>query len=330
MASINNFYFRLEHYGIGPKYSEAPGFFESVTAGAAAAASGTSDVNLVQIAGNAVNVGAGAADTGTLRVILASDSPGIGAHDDPTADAGYRELLVATTADPAAVADQDDVHGIADTFGRRIIAGYNRAGDHLDTALVAESLGLGEHDVATEADGMRALGVATDVDPAAVANQDDAHLITDLYGRLILAGYARLGDLIRIQETDPINLFIAHDLIQESAMGTTGSPYVYYIDLDGYYRMSHQIAITLGTATAGDVEYRIYGTVEDDDPDLTARTYIDRTTAISGGPTITVDSLIEDINGIHGNYTAVKLEVTVVNAANDSAIRIDTKRFIGG
>jgi hypothetical protein len=217
------------------------------------------------VAGNAVNVGAGAAGTGTLRVILADDTPGIGAHDAATADAGFRSLFV-----------------------------------------------------------------ATNVDPADVANQDDVHPIATLGGRIIVAGYDRLGDLIRIQETDPINFHIAHDLIEESSMGTTGSPYEYYIDLDTYYRMSTQLDFTLGSASAGDMEFKIYGTVEDDDPDLTARNYLDRTTAITGAGTITVDDLIEDLNGIYGNYTAVKLEVTVTNASDDSAIRIDTKRFVGG
>lgn len=387
--------FRVEHYGIGPKYAEAPEFFESVSASAAASAAGTTDVNLIQVAGNAVNVGAGAAGTGTLRVIYASDSPGIGAHDAATAVAGFRSLFVATTSDPAAVADQDDVHPITDVYGRLILAGYNRVGDHLEVGLIAESLGLGEHDVATEADGMRALfvattadpaavadqddvhpitdalgriilagynrtgdhlevgliaeslglgahdvatetdgfralAVATNVDPAAVANQDDVHLITDLYGRLIILGADREGELIRVQETAPIYTHIAPDLIEESSMGTAGSPYVYYIDLDTFYRMSLQTAITLGSAGAGNVALTIHGTVEDDDPDLTARTYLDRTTAISGSPSITVAALIEDLNGIYGNYTAIKLSWAVVNASNDSAIRMDTKRFVGG
>jgi len=257
--------FRLEHFGIGPKYAESPDFFEGVTASAAAAASGTTDVNLIQVAGNAVNVGAGAAGTGTLRVILASDSPGIGEHDVATADAGFRTLFV-----------------------------------------------------------------ATDVDPADVDNGDDVHPIATLGGRAIIAGYDRLGDLVRIQETDPINFHIAWDLIEESSMGTTGSPYEYFIDLDSYYRMAVQDDITLGSADAGDVEIKFYGTAEDDDPDLTARNYIDLTSDWTGVASITVDDLIPDTNGFWGNCTAVKIEVSVTNASDDSAIRLDVKRFVGG
>lgn len=321
-------------YGLGPKYGENPDVFETVSAGVAAAAAagggGGGDVNLIEIDGAAVMSGLGLANAGTLRVIYASDSPGVGAHDAATGAVGFRSLYVATTADPAAVADQDDVHPIADIYGRQIIAGYNRAGDHIETALVAESLGLGVHDVATETDGFRVLGVATNVDPADVANQDDVHFVATLDGKLIVAGYDRLGDLVRIQETDPINFFIAADVIEESSMGTAGSPYVYYLDLDAYYRMSLQIDITLGAASAGGVVLTTLGTVEDDDPDITARNYVDVTNAWTGSATITADAILTDTVGFWGNFSAVRLNVAVVNASNNSAIKIDTKRHVGG
>ena len=318
-------------YGLGPKYGENPDAFESVAAGvAAAAATGTGDVNLIEIDGTVVDADAGSASLGTLRVIYADDSPGIGEHDAATDDPGFRALAVATTADPAAVADQDDVHLITTTTGRLIIAGYNRTGDHLEVALVSESLGLGVHDTATETDGMRGLAVATNVDPADVANQDDVHMVATLDGKLIIAGYDRLGDLVRIQETDPINYHIAWDVIEESSMGTAASPFVYYLDLDTYYRMSLQIDVTLGSAAAGGVALTTLGTVEDDDPDLTARNYVDMTNAWTGSASITVDAILTDTNGFWGNFTAVKLNVAVVNASNDSAIKIDTKRHVGG
>ena len=262
----DNFEFKIGAYVLGPEYADADaGFFEIVSASASAAAGGTSDVNLIQIAGTAVDADAGAASAGTLRVILASDSPGLGAHDVATAVAGVRQLVV-----------------------------------------------------------------ATNIDPADVANQDDVHPIATLDGRIIVAGYDRLGDLVRIQETDPINFHMAWDLIEESSMGTAGSPYTYYLDLDSYYRMSCQTAITLGSADAGGVVITFHGTVEDDDPDLTARTYIDLTTKWTGGATVTTNDLIPDLNGFWGNCTAVKINVAVTNASDDSAIRLDLKRFIGG
>ena len=381
--------------GVTPRRADGEAVGTAGSAGGSSGGGGDGDVNIVQVAGNAVSAGAGAVAAGTMRITWCSDSPGIGAHDSPTANPGFRSLYVATTADPAAVADQDDVHPIADVYGRQIIAGYNRTGDHLETALVAESLGLGEHDVATQADGMRALAVATTADPAAVADQDDVHLITTttgklivagynrtgdhldmalvaeslglgvhdtatetdgmrglavatnvdpadvanqddvhmvatLDGKLIIAGYDRLGDLVRIQETDPINYHIAWDVIEESSMGTAGSPYVYYLDLDTYYRMSLQIDVTLGSADAGGVALTTLGTVEDDDPDLTARNYVDMTNAWTGSASITVDAILTDTNGFWGNFTAVKLNVAVTNGDDDSAIKIDTKRHVGG
>jgi hypothetical protein len=139
---------------------------------------------------------------------------------------------------------------------------------------------------------MRGLAVATNIDPADVANQDDVHMVATLDGKLIIAGYDRLGDLVRIQETDPINYHIAWDVIEESSMGTAASPFVYYLDLDTYYRMSLQIDVTLGTAAAGGVALTTLGTVEDDDPDLTARNYVDMTNAWTGSPSITVDAIL--------------------------------------
>jgi hypothetical protein len=229
------------------------------------------------------------------------------------------------------VPDEEALRQIREALkGKLIVAGYNRTGDHLDVALVSESLGLGVHDVATETDGMRGLAVATNVDPADVANQDDVHMVATLDGKLIIAGYDRLGDLVRIQETDPINFHIAWDVIEESSMGTAGSPYVYYLDLDSYYRMSLQIDITLGGAAAGGVALTTLGTVEDDDPDLTARVYVDMTNAWTGSASITADAILVDLAGYWGNFTAIKLNVAVVNAANNSAIKIDTKRHVGG
>lgn len=263
---VQSIVFNVGAYQLGPDYADPEtGFFESVSAAAAAATaptSGTSDVNIAEVAGTATSVDAGASDAGTIRVIPASDSPGIGAHDAATAAAGLRALFVATSVDPADVADQDDVHPI-----------------------------------------------------------------TDLRGALIVAGYNRTSELIRVQETDPINFWQAWDKIEESSMGTTGSPYEYYLSTNSYYRMSLQIDITAGSGT---VTLTTLGTVENDDPDLTARNYVDQTTAWTGGATVTTSQIITDTNGFWGNFSAVKLNVAVVNASNDSAVRIDTKRFIGG
>lgn len=315
--------------GVTPRSVSGEGV--GVGGGGGATGGGGGNVNIVQVDSQPVAAGAGAVTAGTLRITWANDSPGIGDHDDPTADPGFRALGVAYSgAPPAAVADGDDVHLIADESGQLRIAGYDQADDEVKVQFGDNSWGAGSHDVATAVDGLRALFVATDVDPADVANQDDVHPIATLDGRTIIAGYDRLGDLVRIQETDPINFHMAWDLIEETSMGTAGSPYEYYLDLDSYYRMSIQIDITLGSAGAGDVALTIEATVHDDDPDLTARTYIDRTTAITGAGSVTVDDLIEDLNGIYGNYTAVKLVIDVTNASDDSAIRIDTKRFIGG
>lgn len=136
--------------------------------------------------------------------------------------------------------------------------------------------------------------------------------------------YDSLGDVLRIQETDPLNYQMAWDVIEESSMGTAGSPYVYFLDTDAYNLASIQIAITLGSASAGGVALSIYATVEDDDADMTARVFLDRTLELTGSSTITVSDIIEDIDA--GNYTAIKLSVAVTNASNDSAVKIDVKR----
>lgn len=59
--------------------------------------SGTSSTNLTQINGNTVSTGNGAADSGTLRIALASDSTGVVRIQD-----GSGNNLVSTTTDPSA------------------------------------------------------------------------------------------------------------------------------------------------------------------------------------------------------------------------------------
>jgi len=89
---------------------------------------GEGDVNLNKIAGNDVNVGAGAASTGTLRVIHATDdlmTTGMGIVDNPAPDRRFVIGGVAETTFPAAVADGDVVNHLLDEYGRQWLKGYD-------------------------------------------------------------------------------------------------------------------------------------------------------------------------------------------------------------
>jgi hypothetical protein len=136
--------------------------------------------------------------------------------------------------------------------------------------------------------------VATDYDKTDVAHDDDVHIVATLDGKQIQAGYNRPGDYNRQAEIDPLNMQYVNDKVADvtnSAAATSN----YYLDLNGFKRMSAQLEITSGSGT---VTVKFFGTVEDDDPDAE----------------------------FWGCFTAVKINVVIVNASADSSYRIDTKR----
>lgn len=239
-------------------------------------------------------------------------------------EAGFFESVAAGAA--TAGGGIQDVN-VVEVLGNAATAGAGAvAAGTLRITWCTDSPGIGAHDAATANSGFRGLAVATSYDLADVAHNDDAHLVSTLDGKLIIAGYNRIGDYLRVQEVSPINYHMAWDLIEETGMGT--GTFDYYLSVDSYGRMGVGVTRTLGSGTTLDLV--IEGTIEHDDPDLTARTYYPETTAWTGGTPIAASGNLKDTNGFWGNFTAVHFEWTVVNASNDSAIRMDIKRFCGG
>ena len=245
-------------------------------------------------------------------------------YADP--DAGFFESV--STAAAGASGGTQDVN-LVEVLGTAtaVDAGASDAGTQR-IIWADDSPGIGEHDVATDDPGFRILGVATDTDLTNVADGDDVHAAMTLDGRFIIASYNRLSDVLNVEVSNPINLYMAWDLIEESSMGTAGSPYAYYFELDSYYRMAVQTAHTLGSGVS--ISTTFHGTVEKDDPDFTARTYIDVTAAWTGAASITGSAWLRDTDGFWGNATSAKIETAVVNGDDDSAVRFDVKRFVGG
>jgi hypothetical protein len=180
----------------------------------------------------------------------------------------------------------------------------------------------GAHDVATANPLSRGGAVATDYDKTDVAHDDDVHIVATLDGKQIQAGYNRPGDYNRQAEIDPLNMQYVNDKVADvtnSAAATSN----YYLDLNGFKRMSAQLEITSGSGT---VTVKFFGTVEDDDPDLTARTYQDVTLKAYSAGSFSISNILPDTAEFWGCFTAVKINVVIVNASADSSYRIDTKR----
>lgn len=255
-----------------------------------------------------------------IAVELTTNSAGYGAHDAATAVGGLRSLFVGTNADPAAVANGDDVHPIATLYGYQIIAGYDRTNDVVKVSMGTAS-GIGAHDSATANAGFRGLAVATSSDLADVSASDDVHLVATLDGKLIIAGYDRLTNANRVEEVDPLSMQFAEDKVSETNVGT--ATYTYYFDMSGFGHLAWQYQLTVGAATVYDL--KVYVTVEADDPDLSARTYVDVTNAFYGSATITAAGFFGD-TGLFVGTTAVKFEISLTNASNNSSWDIDVKR----
>jgi len=181
----------------------------------------------------------------------------------------------------------------------------------------------GEHDAATDDPLARTGGVATDYDQTDVAHGDDVHDVNTLDGKRIMAGYNRPGDYQRQAEIDPLNMQYVCDKVAE-VTNTDTVTNNYYLDLNGFRRAGIQLEITAGSGT---VTVKFYGTVENDDPDLTARTYQDVTLKAYSAGSFTLSNMLPDTASFWANFTAMKIEVAVVNASSDSSYRIDAKRL---
>jgi len=180
----------------------------------------------------------------------------------------------------------------------------------------------GTHDVATGLPLSRGGAVGTDYDKTDVAHDDDVHIVATLDGKQIQAGYNRPGDYNRQAEIDPLNMQYVNDKVAE-VTNSAASTLNYYLDLNGFKRMSAQLELTAGSGT---VTVKFYGTMEDDDPDLTARTYQDVTLKAYAAGSFTLSNILPDTDEFWGCFTAVKINVVIVNASADSSYRIDTKR----
>ena len=180
----------------------------------------------------------------------------------------------------------------------------------------------GTHDVATGLPLSRGGSVATDYDQADVAHGDDVHDVATLDGKSIFAGYNRPGDYNRQAEIDPLNMQFVNDKVAE-VTNTATVDNSYYLDLNGFKRASLQLTLTAGSGT---VVVKVWGTVEDDDPDLTARTYQDMTMKAYAAGSFSLSNILPDTDEFWGCFTAMKINVVVTNASADSSYRIDSKR----
>lgn len=256
-----------------------------------------------------------------IAVELTANSVGLGVHDTATGNAGMRALFVARSDDSVTVAAGDDVHPSTTTAGKVVVAGYDWSGDVVKVSLGTAS-GIGTHDAATANAGFRGLAVATSTDLADVAANDDVHLVATLDGKLIIAGYDRLTNANRVEEVDPLSMQFAEDKFAEANVGT--GTYTYYLDCSGYTWAGWQLQLTVGAATVYD--FKFYVSVEADDPDLSARTYVDVTNQLYGAAAITAAGWYPDFDGICRNATSIKIELSLTNGSNDTSFDIDVKR----
>lgn len=135
-------------------------------------------VNISSIGGNAVNAGAGAVGTGTLRVVVANDTTTmvVGNVVADAADDGSGPVKIggiARTANPTAVAGNDRVSATYDDLGRQVMR-INQVRDLMQTAYATLSNGTETTLLAG------ASGVFHDLVYVMGANDSDAAVQVDL------------------------------------------------------------------------------------------------------------------------------------------------------
>ena len=181
----------------------------------------------------------------------------------------------------------------------------------------------GTHDVATGLPLSRGGSVATDYDQTDVAHGDDVHNVATLDGKQIQAGYNRPGDYQRTAEIDPLNQQYVNDKVAE-VTNTATVTNNYYLDMNAFRKAGFQLTLTPGSGT---VVVKFFGTIENDDPDLTARTYQDVTLKAYAAGSFSLSNTLPDTVEFWASYTAIKINVVVTNASADSSYRIDSKRL---
>jgi hypothetical protein len=179
------------------------------------------------------------------------------------------------------------------------------------------------HDSVDSGNPIKMGGRARSSQLTAVASNDRADLITNLYGEQVIAGFDWTAQAIRSSEIDPISSHHVEETLAVVTNGTDGT-YYYYVDMDGFTKLGVQLVISGGSGT---VTTTVEGTLQDDGTAPASCTYVDVTTDLFGVASLTAsDILVDDGEATSAfKYLRIKI-VAATGGANDGDWTIWSKK----
>ena len=259
------------------------------------------NTNVVQLAGNPIDLQAGNVGAGTQRVTIATDDVNLAAINSATADiaSDTGNILVDT--------------GNIDT----------------NTSNCATSLAIMDdwdavHDSPAGTDGVRLEGYATDSQVAAVsANADDVRLALSKHGEVYEANHTYATQSNRTEEIDPANQWYEFSTLVAVTNGTDATNY-YYIPMASYTRLDMQLILNGGSGT---VTVTVEGSIQADGTAPASLGYADVTNQAYGSASFTSSIMLIDNSDFFAamNYVRVKV-VAATGGANDGDWTIFIKK----
>lgn len=266
------------------------------------------NTNVVQLAGNPIDLQAGNVGAGTQRVTIATDDVNLAAINSATADIAV------------------DTGNIASDTANILIDTGNI---DTNTSNCATSLAIMDdwnavHDSPAGADGVRLEGYASDSQVAAVsANADDVRLALSKHGEVYEANHTYATQSNRTEEIDPANQWYEFSTLVAVTNGADAT-YDYYIPMAAYTRLDMHLVLSGGSGT---VTVTVWGSIQADGTAPASLNYLDVTNQAYGSASFTSSIMLVDNSDFFAamNYVRVRV-IAATAAANDADWTIYIKK----
>lgn len=188
--------------------------------------------------------------------------------------------------------------------------------------------GTVEDDAVVTSDAPVKIGAVVDVAPAAAADNDMVHLITDIYRKLKIAGHDDIQDLIKTEEQAP---YWAHrTTVTHTATLTVGAPtnYYYVIPFDTYKLASFVSRFTMGAGSSAVIKVYCTNNPTENIVTITIANWYDVSTGVIGAANLAcgAGAITDAVWYIEGQVPMeyYLIEVAYTDAA-DSTVLINAK-----
>lgn len=285
--------------------------------------------NTIQLAGNAIDLGAGNVGAGTQLVTIATDDVNLAAINQATADILIDTGNIASDTANILLDTANIDTNIASILADTATIDSNTAIVVTNTGNCATALQIMDdwdavHDAVAGTDGIRNMGYATASQAVAVsANGDDVRWALSKYGEVYLASHTYATQSDRNEEIDPANQWYEFSTLVTVTNGADGT-YLYYIPMASYTRLDMQATISGGSGTC---TVTVEASIQADGTAPASMVYQDVTNLAYGAATFTASAMLVDNTQFFGAFNYVKVKVVAATgAANDADWTIYIKK----